>query len=128
MVFRHKSARINHRYTHFSSPPKPPSRLPPHPTLSLSQSPCLRSLGQQISIGYLSYIWYCKFPCYSLHIFPLLPPPSPQYPQVYSLCLFLHCCPENKFISTIFLDSIYMHQYMTLIFLFLTYFTLYNRL
>ena len=30
-------------------------------------------------------------------------------PQVSSLCLHLHYCPENKFISTIFLDSIYMH-------------------
>ena len=25
-----------------------------------------------------------------------------------SLCLFLHCCPVNKFFSTIFLDSVYM--------------------
>ena len=25
-----------------------------------------------------------------------------------SLCLFLLCCPVNKFFSTIFLDSIYM--------------------
>ena len=27
-----------------------------------------------------------------------------------SLCLFLHCCPVNKFNGTIFLDSISMHQ------------------
>ena len=26
----------------------------------------------------------------------------------YSLCLCLHCCPANTFISTISLDSIYM--------------------
>ena len=25
-----------------------------------------------------------------------------------SLCLLLHCCPANKFFSTIFLDSLYM--------------------
>ena len=30
-------------------------------------------------------------------------------PQVCSLCLHLLCCPANRFISTIFLDSIYMH-------------------
>ena len=30
--------------------------------------------------------------------------------KVCSLCLCLHCCPANKFISTIFLDSIYMHS------------------
>ena len=47
-------------------------------------------------------------------------------PHECPLCLFLHCCPANRFISTIFLDSIYMHGYD--IFLFLTYFTLYNRL
>ena len=35
-------------------------------------------------------------------------PPHLQRPQVYLLCLFLHCCPANKFIGTIFLDSIYM--------------------
>ena len=28
---------------------------------------------------------------------------------VCSLCLFLHCCPANKFFSTIFLDFVYMH-------------------
>ena len=31
---------------------------------------------QQIPVGYLFYIWQCKFPCYSLHIsHPLLPSP-----------------------------------------------------
>ena len=31
-------------------------------------------------------------------------------PIVCSVCLFLHCCPVNKFFSTIFLDSVYMHS------------------
>ena len=38
-------------------------------------------------------------------------PPSllpPLCPQICSLCLRLHCCPTNRFISTIFLYSIYM--------------------
>ena len=35
----------------------------------------------------------------------LLPP---LCPQVSSLCLHLYFCPANRFISTIFLDSIYM--------------------
>ena len=33
-------------------------------------------------------------------------PPSPSptvFDKVCSLCLRLHCCPENRFISTIFL-------------------------
>ena len=29
-------------------------------------------------------------------------------PQVCSLCLHLYCCPTNRFISTVFLDSIYV--------------------
>ena len=37
-------------------------------------------------------------------------PPSSACPWVYSVCLFLHCCPINKFFSTIFLDSVYMHS------------------
>ena len=47
------------------------------------------------------------FPCFSLNLsYPLLPPPCLS---VCSLYLHLHCCPVNRFISTIFLDSIYMH-------------------
>ena len=32
----------------------------------------------------------------------------------------LHCCPANRLISSIFLDSIYMHKYTMIVFLFLT--------
>ena len=46
----------------------------------------------------------------------------------FSLCLFLRCCPENKSISAISSDSIYTCQYTIFIFLFPTYFTLYNGL
>ena len=52
----------------------------------------------------------------------------PLCPKVFSLCLCCLCCPAHKLISTIFLDPIYMHLYMIFIFLFLTYFTLCNRL
>ena len=46
----------------------------------------------------------------SIHLpFSLLP--SPPCPKICSLCLFLYCCPENKFINATFLDSIYMCQY-----------------
>ena len=35
-------------------------------------------------------------------------PPQPQCPQAHSLCLHLYSCHANRFISTIFLDSIHM--------------------
>ena len=54
-------------------------------------------------------------------------PPLSPCPLVYSLCLFHHFWSVNKFFSTIFLDSVYMHQNKRFIFLFMTYFTLYNR-
>ena len=53
--------------------------------------------------------------------------PSPAVSQICSLCIRLYSCPANMFISTIFLDSIHMCSYTNSVFLFLTYFTLYNR-
>ena len=57
-------------------------------------------------------------------------PPSPSpCPQVHSLRLRLYSCPAPRFFRTIFfLDSIYMCQHTVFIFLFLTYFTLYDSL
>ena len=85
-------------------PSETPSQLPPHPNLlDCHRAPIWVSFViQQIPIGYLFNIWYCKFPCYSLHTPHCLPLPLPLSPQVCSLDLFFHCCPENKFISTIF--------------------------
>ena len=48
-----------------------------------------------------------KFQCYSLNSSHLFPPPL--CPEVPSPCLHLHCSPVDRFIITIFLDSIYMH-------------------
>ena len=49
----------------------------------------------------------CMFQCYSLNLshrlLPLL------CPQVWPLSLCLYYCPTNRSVSTIFLDSIYMH-------------------
>ena len=47
---------------------------------------------------------YCLDPSH-----PFLPP---LCPQVCSQCLCLHCCSSNRFISTIFIDFIYVHSYM----------------
>ena len=63
------------------------------------------------------------------HFVPAYPSPSPC-PQVHSLRLRLYSCPAPRFFRTFFfsLDSIYMCQHMVFVFLFLTYFTLYDRL
>ena len=52
-------------------------------------------------------------------LLPLFVPPSPSYLPHHvhkSLCLCLHCCLENRFISTIFVDSIYMCLYPIFVF------------
>ena len=62
------------------------------------------------------------------HFVPAYPSPSPC-PQVHSLHLHLYSCPAPRFIRTFFfLDSIYMCQHTVFVFLFLTYFILYDRL
>ena len=56
------------------------------------------------------------------------PSPSPTDSKDCSVHLYLFCCLTYRVIITIFLNSIYMHEYTVLVFLFLAYFTLYNRL
>ena len=105
VVFCHTSARISHRYTHVPSLPNLSPISPWNPPFSLLQSPCLSSLSHTANSHWLSILH--KLPSYSLYTSHPLPPPLPPCPLVYSLCLFFHCCPENKFISTIFLYYIY---------------------
>ena len=52
----------------------------------------------------------------------------PWCPFICSLHLCLNFCPVNQFICTIFLGSTYMCSYTIFVFLFLTYFTLYDSL
>ena len=71
-------------------------------------------------------IWY--YTCFNT-ILPNHPPfPLPQSPKDCSIHLCLFCCLAYRVIVTIFLNSIYMHEYTVLVFFFLAYFTLYNRL
>ena len=105
--FCHTSTWISHRYTYVPSllnlsaipHPIPPSRL--------SQSTRLSSLCHSKSPLSILYMVIFMFPCCSLNLSHLLHPTL--CPQVCSLCLNLHCCPENRFISAMFLDSIHMH-------------------
>ena len=66
------------------------------------------------------------------HFVPAYPSSSPC-PQVHSLRLHLYSCPAARFFIANFffflvLDSIYMCQHTVFVFLFLTYFTLYDSL
>ena len=124
-IHHHESAIAMHM-----SPPSWPFPPPPTPSHSsrLSQSTRLSFLHQRANSHLLSILHMvrCMFPCCSLHSsHPLLPP---LCPEVCSLCLCLHCCPAKRFISIIFLDSIYMCQYTVFVFLFLAHFTPYDRL
>ena len=105
--------------------PKPP----PHPIpLGCPSAPALSALFHVLNLDWwsVSYMVIYMFQCYSLnssHLHLL-----PQSPKVCSLYLCLFCCLASRVIITIFLNSIYMYQYTVLVFFFLTYFTLYNRL
>ena len=90
------------------SPPFWTSLLSPSPSYPyrLIQSPCLSFLSHTANSHWLSILHMVMF--VSTLLFPYISPSPPLSPclQVYSLCLFLHYCPVNKFFSTIFLDSV----------------------
>ena len=101
-----------------------PHRLPPHP-IHLGYT---SALFNALNLDWLSvsHMVIYMFQCYSLkssHLHLL-----PQSPKVCFLYLCLVCCLASRVIITIFLNSIYMRQYTVLVFFFLAYFTLYNRL
>ena len=59
-----------------------------------------------------NYHWLSNFIYGNIYVSMVLSqfvPFSPSHSESKSLCLYLHCYPANRFISTIFLDSIYMH-------------------
>ena len=85
-----------------------PPPIPAHLS-KLSQSTGLSSLHHTTNFHWLSFLHMVMyiFQGYCLNSFhPLLPL---LCPQVCSLCLCLHSFPENRFISIIFLDSIFVH-------------------
>ena len=106
--FCHTSTWISHRYPYVPSFLNlSPSYLLPYPApLCCHRVPYLTSLCHTANSYWLSVLYMVMrtFPYYSLNSsHPLLPP---LYPAVCFLCLCFHCCPADRFISTIFLDSI----------------------
>ena len=104
----------------------PPTSFP-IPSLSHPSAPATSALPHASNLDWwsISHMVIHMFQCYSLkssHSCLL-----PQSPKVCSLHLCLFHCLAYKVIVTIFLNSIYIHQYTILVFFFLIYFTLYNR-
>ena len=106
----------------YTLPFESPSHLLPHCTiLDWYRAPVWVSWAiQQIPIGDRNVSFHVTL---SIHL--ILSSPLPMYISLLSMSVSPFC-PANKFFSTIFLDSIYMHYNMVFIFLFLAHFTLYN--
>ena len=106
-----------------------PSHLSPHSiTQGCPRAPALSTLFHASNLDWrlISYMILYMFQCHSpKSSHPLL---LPQSPKVCSLHLCLFCYLAYRVIITIFLYSIHTHCSTVLVFFFLTYFTLYNRL
>ena len=105
MVVTYELYIISHNYV-YSPSPRSSYPIPLLQAITEHQAglPMLHSSSPVvICFTHGSYICQCYFPSSS---YPLL---LPLCPQVCSLCLCLYSCPANSFVSTIFLDSIYMH-------------------
>ena len=124
-IHRHKSAMD----VHVSHHSELSSHLSPHPIpLGCPRATALSALLHALNLHWSSVLHMViyMFHCYSFilsHSRVL-----PHGPKVCFLHLCLFCCLACRIIIIVFLNSIYMHSYTVLVFLFMTYFTLYNRL
>ena len=124
--FCHTSTWISHGCTHVPHP-EPPSHFPPrtiplgHPS---APAPSILYHASNLDWRFISYMILYMFQCHS----PKSSHPLPLSPKDCSIHLCLFCCLAYRVIITIFLNFIYMHYYTVLVFFFLAYFTLYNRL
>ena len=98
-----------------------PSYLPPYPiNLCCPRAPALSTLLHALNLHWSSILHMViyMFQCYSLK--SSHPHLLPQSPKVCSLHLCLFCCLAYRVVVTVFLKSIYIHEYPVLVFLFLT--------
>ena len=125
--FCHTSTWIHHKCTH-APHPEPPSPLPPctiplgHPSAPV---PSILYPALNLDWRFISYMILYLFQCHSPR--SSHPVPLPQSPKDCSIYLCLFYCLAYRVIIAIILNSIYMHT-TVLVFFFLAYFTLYNRL
>ena len=119
-------------YPHISSLLSLPPSYPPYPTplgghKHRADFPVLCGCFP-LAIGFIFGSVYMSMPL--SYFVPVYLSPS-LCPQVHSIVrVRLYSCPAPRFFMTtfFFLDSKYMCQHMVFVFLFLTYFTLYERL
>ena len=106
---------------------EPPSHLPPH-NISVGHphapAPSMLYPASDIDWRFDSYMIVYMLECHS----PKSSHPLPLSPKVRYIHLCLFCCLAYRVVIAIFLNSIYMCLYTVLVFFFLAYFTLYNRL
>ena len=109
--------------------PEPPFHLPSH-TIPLGHpsapAPSILYQASNLDWRFVSHMILYMFQCHSPK--SSQPRPLPQSPEDCSIHLCLFYCLAYRVIITIFLNSLYMCQYTVLVFFFLAYFTLYNRL
>ena len=120
-IHSHKSAMGVHVF--------PILNLPPHPIpLGHPSAPALSTLSHTSNLDwwFISHMIIYMFQCHSLK--SSHPRLLPQSQNVCSWHLCVSCCLTYRVIVTNFLNSIYVCYYTILVFFFLTYFTLYNRL
>ena len=126
--FCHISTWILRRYTRVPHP-EPSSLLPPY-TIPLGRpsapAPSIQYCASNLDWRLVSYMKLYMFQCHSPK--SSHPLPLPQSPKDCSIHQCLFFCLVYRVIVTIFLNSIYMRYYTVLVFFFLAYFTLYNRL
>ena len=120
---------MNQPWVYMCPPSEPSSLFPPHPVpLGCPRALALSALLHASNLHWssISHMVIYMFQCYSLkssHPHLLL-----QSPKDCSLHLCLFCCLVYRVVVIIFLNPIYMCHYTVLVFFFLSYFTLYNRL
>ena len=88
---------------------------------------CWEVTSHQLSILHL-VVYLCQ--CYSLTSSQLNLPPAHILKSILYACIFIPVLPlgSSQTLFFFFLDSVYMCQHTVFVFLFLTYFTLYDRL
>ena len=124
--FCHISTRIHHRYTCVPHP-EPPSHLPPctiplgHPS---APAPSIQYRASNLDWRLVSYMIFIHVSMSFSQIFPPSPSPTESIRLFYTSVSLLLSCIQGYCYHL----SIYMCEYTVLVFFFLAYFTLYNRL